>query len=152
MPLLSNPAHPFHAAIFGGWKNLQREPAQELSDFMHIPGIPLEWLANVFRWHPKFKREAMAVYNQISPRVIYQPTQEEGLEMLDAIRHPYKGAIPYWSMLALQATPTKDILKRFPISETRLQWWRTRQTYNPLTFERIIHPIGSYKNATYRPI
>jgi hypothetical protein len=66
---------------------------------------------------------------------------EDGWEMLAAIRDAagYRGAVPHWSTLWLQATPLmdKEVAEKLGCNRPKVQKWRFRSAFDPLTLERV---------------
>lgn len=93
-----------------GWRGeLEPELSRELVILCRTPGIPIEWLYQVFKWSPAMRRKVMALLNSVDDVNVqaeenrHSVTLEDGFAMLWVLDppHGYHGAIPLWSQLAL---------------------------------------------------
>lgn len=133
-----------HAGILDGTPRLDEA---ELLILVHTPGIPLEWVMASF---PAYRRRQIRdLADQPAPPEADENaasiTEDDALEMLRVIGPRYTGAIPLYSKLALNQSDTtaKDLAREFGVSKARVNWWRTRNVFCPLTGVRLIPMRGA---------
>lgn len=151
-------------ADFDFFRGIPPERRLEFTAFAITPGIPIEFVLNICklssparRWIAKdIIRELGDEAKPLAVENAGTITVEDGIALLKALRMPYKGAPPYWSVLALQALhrdakqTDKMLAAQFGVASHRIHLWRHSRVYCPMTLKRLIPPVGS--NAGGRPL
>lgn len=108
------------------------------------PGIPTEWVLHagkfsgvrayqLKRFEPTPEDHAKAEANAASI------TEDDAFAMMTVIRQNYRGVIPLYSQLWLQASPLTDgeIAKALGIKAHRVFRWRNVTNFDPVTGVRL---------------
>lgn len=141
----------FHAGLLTGtpcWTD-----RFEVAVLAHTPGVPVEWIYAAFGLEWRRRRSLLKLiaatdteeYHELGRINAESVVPGDGWAMLVAVAPKYAGAVPLAAQLELQGGTRSDgaVAEALGVSRSKVQRWRTRSVFCPLTGVRLVPNRGT---------